>query len=88
MGKREAEGCGQIMLVFVYLTLWALALKAPLSMGFFRQENWSGLSFPPPGDLCRPGTEPSSPRSPELHGDNLLSHQGSPIESECCLLYQ
>ena len=35
--------------------------KAPLSMGFPRQEYWSGLSFPPPGDLSDPGIEPVSP---------------------------
>ena len=34
--------------------------KAPLSIGFFRQEYWSGLPFPPPGDLPDPGTEPRS----------------------------
>ena len=34
--------------------------QAPLSMGFFRQEYWSGLPFPPPGDLPNPGIEPIS----------------------------
>ena len=34
--------------------------KAPLSMGFSRQEYWSGLTFPPPGDLPSPGIEPAS----------------------------
>ena len=38
-----------------------LALQAPLSMGFSRQEYWSGLSCPPPGDLSSPGIEPASP---------------------------
>ena len=37
------------------------ARQAPLSMAFARQEPWSGLPFPSPGDLCGPGTEPSSP---------------------------
>ena len=37
------------------------ALQAPLSMGFFRQEHWSGLPFPSPGDLPDPETEPVSP---------------------------
>ena len=36
-------------------------LQAPLSVGFPRQEYWNGLSFPPPGDLPKPGTEPKSP---------------------------
>ena len=38
-----------------------VAYQAPLSMGFPRQEYWSGLSFPPPGDLPDPGIEPGSP---------------------------
>ena len=40
---------------------WAVALQAPLSMGFPRQEYWSGLLFPPPGDLLNPWIEPESP---------------------------
>ena len=42
----------------------------PLSMGFSRQDYWSGLSFPPPGDLPNPGIEPGSPAFQE---DSLLS---------------
>ena len=42
------------------VTPWTVAHEAPLSMGFPRQEYWSGLSFPSPGDLLDPGTEPSS----------------------------
>ena len=40
--------------------LWAAACQAPLSMGFSRQEYWSGQSFPSPGDLPDPGIEPAS----------------------------
>ena len=40
---------------------WTVAHQAPLSMGFSRQEYWSGLPFPPPGDLAGPGIEPGSP---------------------------
>ena len=40
---------------------WTVAHQAPLSMGFSRQEYWSGLSFPPPGDLPDPGMESGSP---------------------------
>ena len=43
------------------LTLWTIAHQAPLSMGFSRQEYWSGLLFPSPGDLPNLGTEPGSP---------------------------
>ena len=38
-----------------------MACQAPLSVGFFRQECWSGLPFPPPGDLSKSGMEPASP---------------------------
>ena len=49
-------------------TQWTVAGQAPLSMGFSRQEYWSGLPFPPPGDLVDPGIEPASPVSPALAG--------------------
>ena len=43
------------------LTLWTIAHQAPLSMEFSRQEYWSGLPYPPPGDFSNPGIEPGSP---------------------------
>ena len=43
------------------MTPWTIARQAPLSMGFSRQGYWSGLPFPPPGDLPNPGIEPESP---------------------------
>ena len=43
-----------------FVTPWTVAYQAPLSMGFPRQEYWSGLPFPSPGDLPDPGTEPRS----------------------------
>ena len=49
-------------------TPWTVACQAPLSMGFSRQECWSGLPFPYPGDLHYPGVEP---RSPALQADSL-----------------
>ena len=42
------------------MTTWTVAYQAPLSMGFSRQEYWSGLPFPSPGDLPDPGIEPVS----------------------------
>ena len=45
----------------LFAILWAIARQAPLSMGFFRQEYWSGLPFPSPGDLPELGIEPVSP---------------------------
>ena len=47
--------------VQLFVTLWIVAHQAPLSMGFSRQEYWSGLPFPSPGDLPDPGIEPGSP---------------------------
>ena len=44
-----------------FATPWTVAFQAPLSMGFFRQECWSGLPFPPPGDLPDTRVEPTSP---------------------------
>ena len=45
-----------------------VARQAPLSLGFFRQEHWSGLPFPPPGDLLNPGMEHESLTTPALAG--------------------
>ena len=47
--------------VRLFVTPWTVAWQAPLSMGFSRQENWSGLPCPPPGDLSDPEMEPKSP---------------------------
>ena len=47
--------------VRLFATPWTVACQAPLSMGFSRQEYWSGLPFPSPGDLPNPGIEPGSP---------------------------
>ena len=56
--------------VQLFATPWATAHQALLSMGFFRQEYWSGLPFTSPGDLPEPGIEP---QSPALQADSLLS---------------
>ena len=53
-----------------FATLWTVGLQVPLSMEFSRQEYWSGLPFPSPGDLPDPGIEPGSPA---LWADALLS---------------
>ena len=52
--------------VELFETPWTVAQQAPLSMEFSRQEYWSGLSCPPPGDLPSPGMEPTTPASPAL----------------------
>ena len=54
--------------VQLFVTLWTVALLAPLSMGFSRQEYWSGLPSPTLGDLLNPGIEPTSLASPALVG--------------------
>ena len=45
----------------LFMTPWSVAYQAPQSMGFSKQEYWSGLPFPSPGDLSDPGIEPGSP---------------------------
>ena len=57
--------------VQLLVTLWIIACQASLSMGFFKQEYWSRLPFPPPGDLPDPGIEPESPVSSALQMNSL-----------------
>ena len=62
--------------VRLFVTLWTVAHQAPLSMGFSRQEYFSGLPCPPPGNLPKPGSEI---RSPALQVDPLPAEpQGKP----------
>ena len=57
---------------------WTVAYQTPLSMGFSRQEYWSGLPFTSPGDLPNPGIEP---RTPALEADSQqLSYKGRPMQ--------
>ena len=66
-----------------FATPWTIAPLASLSMGFFRQEYWSGVPFPPPGDLPNPGTEWASAISPPLQVDSLaIESSEKPICSE------
>ena len=59
--------------------LWTVAHQDPLSVGFSRQEYWSGFPFLPSGDLPHPGIKSVSPICPTLQVDSLsLSHWGSP----------
>ena len=62
--------------VQLFVTPWTGAYQAPPSMEFSKQEYWSGLPFPSPGDLPVPGIEPSSPALQALLLYRL-SHQGS-----------
>ena len=52
----------------LFKTLWVVVSQAPLSMGFSRQEHWSGFPCPPPRDLPNPGIGPTSLMSPALEG--------------------
>ena len=56
--------------VRLFATLWTVSHQAPLSVGFCRQEYWSGLPLPSPGGLSNPGIEPGSPA---LQADALPS---------------
>ena len=65
--------------VWLFEIPWTVAPQAPLPIRFSRQEYWSGLLFPSPGDLLDPGIEPESPGAPTLLVDSLpLSPRGKP----------
>ena len=71
--------CAVISHVRLFLTSWTVACQTPLSMEFSRQEYWSGLPFPSPGDLPDSGIKPTSLASPALAGRLfMLHHLGSP----------
>ena len=77
-GKPARRPAKSFSLVRLFATLWTVARQAPLSLGFSRQEYWSGLPCPPPGVLPNSGTEPASPATPGLQADSLpLSHRGN-----------
>ena len=59
--------------VRLFATPWTVAYEAPPSMGFSRQEYWSGLPCPPPGDLPDSGIEHTSVRSPVLADSSQLA---------------
>ena len=59
--------------VRTFVTPWTVTCQAPLSVGFSRQEYWSGLPCPPPGDLPNPGTETMSHMSAALAGGFLTT---------------
>ena len=66
----------------LFVTPWIVAHQALLSLGFFRQEYWSGLPFTPPGDLPDPRIEPASPA---LQVDSFsIELPGKPFETSIC----
>ena len=76
-----------VQLFAMLWTLWT-AHQAPLSMGFCRQEYWSGLPCPSPRDLHDPEIEPMTPEVPALQADSLpLNHLGKPIYAHIIEIY-
>ena len=72
--------------VQLFMTLRTVTCQAPLSMGFSRQEYWSELPCPPPGDIPNPGIKPTCPA---LQVDSLpLSHLGSPYKARVSNQYR
>ena len=68
----------------LFATPWTAAHQPPLSMGFSRQEYWSGLLCPPPGDRPHPGIKPGSPALQAIL--HQLSCRGSPLDLYMCIL--
>ena len=68
--------------VRLFATPWTVPCQTPLSLGFSRQEYWSGMPSPPPEDLPDSVIKSASPVSPSLRADSLpLHHQGNPAHS-------
>ena len=70
--------------VWLFATPWAVAHQALLSMGFPRQEYWSGLVYAPPKDLLNPAIEPASPSAPALAGRSFATSAILEDELEDC----
>ena len=66
--------------VQLFEMLWTVAPQAPLSMGFSRQEYWSELPCPPPGDLPDPGIKPTSLMAPVFQVDSLPEPLGKSFD--------
>jgi len=67
-----------------FATPWTVAIQAPLSVEFCREEYWSREPFPPPGDLPDPGIKPVFPASPTLQADSLLPE---PMGMRCLVFF-
>ena len=79
--------CVQLLLlsgpsVMSFVTPWTAVCQAPLSMGFSGQEHWSGLPFPPPGDLSNQGIKPASLASPALAGELFTTEPPGKLVTE------
>ena len=74
------------MQLFISLT-YSVKCQAPLSMEFSRQEYWSGLPFPTPGDFPNSGIEPTSLASPALVDGFFTTVSSGKLESLLCVIY-
>ena len=70
LSSLKKRKCQSLSCTWLFATPWTVAHQAPLSRGFSRQEHWSGLSFPSPGDLPNPGIKFGPPA---LQADSLPS---------------
>ena len=73
--------------VQLFVTSWAIFHQAPLSMGFSRQEYWSGLPFPSPGGLPNPRIKPTCPVSLALAMDSLPTWEADIYVCVCIYMY-
>ena len=71
--RHEDMHAQSLSCVQLFATPWTAACQAPLSLVFSRQEYWSGLPFPSPGDPPTPGIEPTSPVAPALAGGFFIT---------------
>ena len=72
-------GLSHFSCVRLFATPWTVACQAPLSMGFSRQEYWSGLPCSPQGDILDPGVEPVSSAAHALQVESTAEPRGSPM---------
>ena len=84
MQDRQKKWSCSVVCVRLFATPWTVACQAPLSMGFSRQEYWSGLPFPFPGGLPNPGIEPGSPA---LQADALSSEPPGKVDKTDILFH-
>ena len=83
--RKKEKKVKSLSRVQLFATSWTVAYQASPSMGFSRQEYWSGLPFPSPGDLPNPGIEP---RSPALEEDALTSEPPGKLRVVPILIYK
>ena len=85
--QEERKKVKSLSHIWLFATPWTVARQAPLSRGFSKQEYWSGLPFPSPGDLPNPAIEPRSPALQTLIVETFISSWGDftvLIDVLCC----